>query len=193
MSLKPFGITIFILALLLLAAKVIPFGFLNSQEVFIHNAEFEVPDFKSLDKFEIDENLKPAFFTRVHRLRRGVGTVFAIRKAHPGSLGDGSENFEKITVWVAKPKVGLFKFEDKLAIRGFYSRGESVLPRTQCGSEILTGDFEIVAISANTISLKMKAQIGCFMMTGEKQQDVFIEVADRFKELKWNDLTLKKL
>jgi hypothetical protein len=89
--------------------------------------------------------------------------------------------------------VGLFKFSDSSLVRGFYSRGETVLPRTQCGSEILTGEFEILSISATQISLKLNAHVGCFLMTGEKQQDILLDSTDRFTEIKWNDISLKKL
>ncbi|MNL69913.1 hypothetical protein D3C87_1948380 [compost metagenome] len=68
-----------------------------------------------------------------------------------------------------------------------------MLPRTQCGSEISSGDIEILSISATQISLKLKANIGCFLMTGEKQQDILIDSMDRYTEIKWNDISLKKL
>lgn len=173
---------------------------IDKQDTFyLKNSQFSNFDYltdldKKIESIDDLSTQREEMNVYVHRLSKGIGSIFAYRWYTNGdTMIIDDEGFKKITIWIsALPKSfpANYDFNSKQIIKAAYTSGGSAWPRAACSGYIKSGAMSLDK-SGSTYTVRIK---GTVYPSGSssfgdycKEQEIAYEFSS--SEIKFSELT----
>ncbi len=164
---------------------------------FISGAELWAPNFKTMSREKIlladgssQKSREPIFPFQFHWIKKGAGTILAIRKyteGKPRTIDD--EEYLKTTIWIKNLKVGKVEFANSNDALVFFTQGGSAWPRVSCGGASAAGHVEIKKVTETEVLAAIDSEIKCTYPIPNKVTVVKLKETHTFKKLSVESIT----